>query len=162
MESTLIEITMALAVNRLRKTKSAVFALAATLALLPVTGCESAEEKAAKAAVIAEQQAKYEAQEREAAAEEARLKLQLQSDIDACSAVVDPTRCKEAFGCRNDPEECVYEFGDPSIIIENYADEMSDQATERSTTDHCARRHARGERVAFLEASRACARPGSC
>lgn len=54
------------------------------------------------------------------AAYEAKKKLeqaQFKSDVAGCSTVVDEIRCYQAFYCRQEPEQCVIEYGDPDIIL---------------------------------------------
>lgn len=42
---------------------------------------------------------------------------QFESDVAGCSTVVDEVRCYQAFYCRQEPEQCVIEYGDPDIIL---------------------------------------------
>lgn len=55
------------------------------------------------------------------------------ADIAACSKVVDPIRCDEAFRCRQSPEQCVFERGDPAAVISEFHDrEFTDIATDKA------------------------------
>lgn len=65
------------------------------------------------------------------AAYEAKKKLeqaQFRSDVAACSTVVDPIRCHQAFYCRQEPEQCVIEYGDPDIILDYLSNAAMDDA----------------------------------
>lgn len=44
------------------------------------------------------------------------------ADIAACSAVVDPIRCQQAFRCLQAPELCVFEHGEAGAVVAEYHD----------------------------------------
>ena len=77
---------------------------------------------AARAREMAESDARFEAKR---AAREATML----DDISKCSTVTDEVRCREAFTCRAEPEDCVFEYGDPDIVLDGIrSDAMNDDS----------------------------------
>lgn len=90
--------------------------------IVTLAGCDTEAERSARATAAARERANWEAEAKAQEVAAAEAEKQLKDDIEACSTVVDPSRCREAFWCRQNPEDCVYEFGDPSSFFENYDD----------------------------------------
>lgn len=84
-------------------------------------------------AELAAAKVQREAREKERKVEGAAEEAVVVSDIEKCSAVTDPVRCERAFRCYQEPEQCVWQFGDEMIIVDSWRDarQLEQEPTER-------------------------------